>query len=87
MDKLKPRFAGHNGRSSADEWRFYSDILELPILEECEKRKRRSRADQRTQNKEIRVKKDLRRYVEWITQHYEDEIEKFNAELDMSFLI
>lgn len=25
---------------------------------------------------------DLRRYVEWITQHYEDEIEKFNEELD-----
>jgi hypothetical protein len=27
--------------------------------------------------------KDLRRYVEWICDHYEDEIEKFNIELDV----
>jgi hypothetical protein len=36
-------------------------------------------------NKEIYVLhyKDLRRYVEWICDHYEDEIEKFNIELDV----
>ncbi|CCV02100.1 hypothetical protein IIV25_082R [Invertebrate iridovirus 25] len=36
-------------------------------------------------NKEIYVLHydDLKRYVEWICDHYEDEVEKFNQELDM----
>jgi hypothetical protein len=86
MDKLKPRFSGYNGRSSIDDLWYYSDIFRVANFRECEKRINDVLGRFRERkSKEIYVLhyKDLRRYVEWITQHYEDEIEKFNEELDM----
>jgi hypothetical protein len=86
MDKLKPRFSGYNGRSSVDDLWYYSDIFRVANFRECEKRINDVLGRFRERkSKEIYVLhyKDLKRYVEWITQHYEDEIEKFNEELDM----
>jgi prophage antirepressor-like protein len=86
MDKLKPRFSGYNGRSSVDDMWYYSDLFKVANFRECEKRINDVLGRFRERkSKEIYVLhyKDLRRYVEWITQHYEDEIEKFNEELDM----
>lgn len=85
MDKLKSRFAGYNGRSSVDDLWYYSDIFRIANFRAAEKRIEDVLGRFREwKNKEIYVLHydDLRRYVEWITQHYEDEIEKFNEELD-----
>jgi hypothetical protein len=86
MDKLKPRFAGYNGRSSIDDEWFYSDIFKVANFRACEKRIEDVLGRFREKkSKEIYVMHytNLRQHIKWITQHYEDEIEKFNEELDM----
>jgi hypothetical protein len=86
MDKLKPRFSGYNGRSSVDDMWYYSDLFKVANFKAAEKRIEDVLGRFRERkNKEIYVLhyKDLRRYVEWICDHYEDEIEKFNIELDV----
>jgi prophage antirepressor-like protein len=86
MDKLKPRFSGYNGRSSVDDMWYYSDLFKVANFKAAEKRIEDVLGRFRERkNKEIYVLhySDLRRYVEWICDHYEDEIEKFNIELDV----
>jgi len=86
MDKLKSRFSGYNGRSSVDDMWYYSDIFRVANFKAAEKRIEDVLGRFRERkNKEMYVLHydDLRRYVEWICDHYEDEIEKFNEELDM----
>jgi prophage antirepressor-like protein len=86
MDKLRSRFAGYNGRSSVDDLWYYSDIFRVANFRAAEKRIEDVLGRFRERkNKEIYVLHydDLRRYVEWICEHYEDEVEKFNQELDM----
>ena len=86
MDKLKSRFAGYNSRSSVDDLWYYSDIFRVANFRAAEKRIEDVLGRFRERkNKEIYVLHydDLKRYVEWITQHYEDEVEKFNQELDI----
>jgi hypothetical protein len=86
MDKLKPRFAGYNGRSSIDDEWFYSDIFKVANFRACEKRIEDVLGRFREKkSKEIYVMHytNLRQHIEWICEHYEDEIEKFNEELDM----
>lgn len=83
MDKLKSRFAGYNSRSSVDDLWYYSDIFRVANFRAAEKRIEDVLGRFRERkNKEIYVLHydDLKRYVEWITQHYEDEVEKFNQE-------
>jgi SOS response regulatory protein OraA/RecX len=86
MEKLKPRFSGYNGRSSVDDEWYYSDIFKVANFRAAEKRIEDVLGRFRERkNKEIYVLhySDLRRYVEWICEHYEDEIEEFNKELDV----
>jgi prophage antirepressor-like protein len=86
MDKLKSRFAGYNGRSSVDDMWYYSDIFRVANFRAAEKRIEDVLGRFRERkNKEMYVLHydDLRRYVEWICKHYEDEINKFNEELDV----
>ncbi|CCV01950.1 hypothetical protein IIV22A_106L [Invertebrate iridescent virus 22] len=86
MDKLKPRFSGYNGRSSIDDMWYYSDLFKVANFKAAEKRIEDVLGRFRERkNKEIYVLhyNDLRRYVEWICDHYEDEIKKFNTELDV----
>ena len=86
MAKLNPRLAGYNGRSSVDDLWYYSDIFRVANFKAAEKRIEDVLGRFRERkNKEIYVLHytDLRRYVEWICEHYEDEIEKFNEELDV----
>jgi hypothetical protein len=86
MEKLRPRFAGYNGRSSIDDEWYYSDLFRVANFKAAEKRVEDVLGRFRERkNKEIYVLhyKDLKKYVEWICEHYEDEIEKFNEELDM----
>ncbi|CCV01777.1 hypothetical protein IIV22_100L [Invertebrate iridescent virus 22] len=86
MDKLKPRFSGYNGRSSIDDMWYYSDLFKVANFKAAEKRIEDVLGRFRERkNKEIYVLhyNDLRRYVEWICNHYEDEIKKFNTELDV----
>jgi hypothetical protein len=86
MDKLKSRFSGYNGRSSVDDMWYYSDLFKVANFKAAEKRIEDVLGRFREcKNKEIYVLhySDLRRYVEWICDHYEDEIKKFNIELDM----
>jgi hypothetical protein len=86
MDKLKSRFSGYNGRSSVDDMWYYSDLFKVANFKAAEKRIEDVLGRFRERkNKEIYVLhySDLRRYVEWICDHYEDEIEKFNIELDV----
>jgi prophage antirepressor-like protein len=84
MDKLKSRFSGYNGRSSVDDMWYYSDLFKVANFKAAEKRIEDVLGRFRERkNKEIYVLhySDLRRYVEWICDHYEDE--KFNIELDV----
>ena len=86
MDKLKSRFSGYNGRSSVDDMWYYSDLFKVANFKAAEKRIEDVLGRFRERkNKEIYVLhySDLRRYIEWICDHYEDEIEKFNIELDV----
>jgi len=86
MEKLKPRFSGYNGRSSIDDEWYYSDIFKVANFRAAEKRIEDLLGRFRERkNKEIYVLHytDLKRYVEWICDHYEDEIEEFNKELDV----
>jgi ribosomal protein S25 len=85
MDKLKPRFAGYNGRSSIDDEWYYSDIYKVANFRVAEKRIEDVLGRFRERkNKEIYVMhyNDLKKYIEWICEHYEDEVDEFNKELD-----
>jgi hypothetical protein len=65
---------------------YYSDLFKVANFKAAEKRIEDVLGRFRERkNKEIYVLhySDLRRYVEWICDHYEDEIEKFNIELDV----
>lgn len=85
MDKLKGRFSGYNGRScQGDEW-YYSDIFRVANFRHCEKRIEEVIGRFREKkNKEMYVLHyiNLRNHVEWICEHYEDESNKFNEDLD-----
>jgi prophage antirepressor-like protein len=86
MEKLKPRFSGYNGRSSVDDMWYYSDLFKVANFKAAEKRIEDVLGRFRERkNKEIYVLHytDLRRYVEWICENYEVEIEQFNKELDV----
>jgi hypothetical protein len=86
MDKLRSRFAGYNGRSSVDDMWYYSDIFRVANFKAAEKRIEDVLGRFRERkNKEMYVLHydDLKRYVEWICDHYEDEIEKFNEDIDV----
>jgi prophage antirepressor-like protein len=86
VEKLKPRFSGYNGRSSVDDMWYYSDLFKVANFKAAEKHIEDVLGRFRERkNKEIYVLhySDLRRYVEWICENYEVEIEKFNQELDV----
>jgi hypothetical protein len=85
MDRLDPRFSNYNGRSaSGDEW-YYCDIFKVANFRQCEKRI----ADvlgrfKDKQEKEIYVMHytNLKHYLGFICDHYDEEIESFNKDLD-----
>jgi hypothetical protein len=86
MDKLKPRFSNYNGRSSVEDVWYYSDLFRVANFKAAEKRIEDVLGRFRDRkNKEMYVLHydDLRRYIEWICEHYEGEIEKFNQDIDM----
>src|SRR5579864_1405336 len=85
VDKLKSRFATYNGRSAAgDEW-YFSDIFKVASFKACEKRIEdvlgRFR-DKKEKEMYVMHYVDLSRYLDFICEHYENELETFNKELN-----
>src|SRR5579864_9321810 len=85
VDKLKSRFATYNGRSDAgDEW-YFSDIFKVASFKACEKRIEdvlgRFR-DKKEKEMYVMHYVDLSRYLDFICEHYENELETFNKELN-----
>jgi prophage antirepressor-like protein len=85
VDKLKSRFATYNGRSAAgDEW-YFSDIFKVASFKACEKRIEdvlgRFR-DKKEKEMYVMHYVDLSRYLDFICEHYENELETFNEELN-----
>lgn len=84
VDKLKSRFSVYNGRSAAgDEW-YFSDVFKVANFKACEKRIEDVLGRFRDKKeKEIYVMHytDLLRYLKFICDNYEDELETFNADL------
>ncbi|CCV02173.1 hypothetical protein IIV25_155R [Invertebrate iridovirus 25] len=86
VDKLKPRFSGYNSRSSIDDEWFFSDLFKVANFKAAEKRIEDVLGRFREKkSKEIYVLhyNNLKQHIEWICNHYEDEIDQFNRELDM----
>ena len=86
MAKLNPRLSNYNGRSSVDDLWYYSDLFPVANAKAAEKRIEDILGRFRERkNKEIYAMHytDIKRYVKWICEHYEDETEKFNEEINM----
>jgi hypothetical protein len=86
MTKLKPRFSNYNGRSSVDDEWYYSDIFKVASFKAAEKRIEDIIGRFREKkSKEIYLMhySNLRQQIEWICEHYEDDVDNFNEELDI----
>jgi prophage antirepressor-like protein len=82
VDKLKSRFATYNGRSAAgDEW-YFSDIFKVASFKACEKRIEDVLGDKKEKEMYVMHYVDLSRYLDFICEHYENELETFNEELN-----
>ena len=86
LDKLKGRLAQYNGRSAAgDEW-YFSDIFKVASFRECERRVcdalQRFR-DKRGKEIYVMHYTNLVEFVKYLIEHYEDEIDDFNENLNL----